>query len=292
MVKRTDVDETADLDNWLTFPPLDPVQAANLPSLPNPYLTDSALAAVRAVLEENPLFKDSVEQVMSGLEETRNWYVNHEKAFREVNARINLWVTQLPEKTRHALTMMADDGWFVDDEMPVSFTFHYQKLVDMGQRDEAEKFAAGYFAGRINGVFEDLCARVPKRKAIFEAALAAFRRREHLLAIPVLFSQVDGVCHDIFGGSFFQPGGRKKIARRMSSEAAEVAGDFLAAHLVPFNHPLPVLLSEGDRQEGFFKLNRHQVLHGETVDYGTEENTLRAISLLNHVVQRCCDKPS
>ena len=30
------------------------------------------------------------------------------------------------------------------------------------------------------------------------------------------------------------------------------------------------------------ELNRHQVLHGEVVDYGTEENSLKAISLLNY----------
>jgi hypothetical protein len=187
---------------------------------------------------------------------------------------------------------MAEDGWFTDDDMPMSFQFQYQKLVDRGQLEEAGKKAVAHFSDRVDDILKDLCDRVPSRAAVLQAAFGAVKRGEHLLAIPVLFSQVDGVCHDVFGGSFFQPRGRKEVARILGSEADGAAGDLLHAYLVPFNHLLPILMSERDRHEGFSKLNRHQVLHGETVDYGTEENTLRAISLLNHVVQWCYDEPS
>lgn len=48
-------------------------------------------------------------------------------------------------------------------------------------------------------------------------------------------------------------------------------------------HPLICPLPEcGANFDG---LNRHQVLHRESVDYGTEINSLKAISLLNYVFQ-------
>ena len=44
-------------------------------------------------------------------------------------------------------------------------------------------------------------------------------------------------------------------------------------------------MSRGKRAQqpdGFSELNRHQVLHGEVTEYGTEQNSLKAISLLNY----------
>ena len=44
----------------------------------------------------------------------------------------------------------------------------------------------------------------------------------------------------------------------------------------------PLIMTRGARPDGFAGLNRHQVLHGEVTDYGTEENSLKAIALLNY----------
>ena len=44
----------------------------------------------------------------------------------------------------------------------------------------------------------------------------------------------------------------------------------------------PLIMARNERPGDFTELNRHQVLHGEVVDYGTEENSLKAISLLNY----------
>ena len=43
----------------------------------------------------------------------------------------------------------------------------------------------------------------------------------------------------------------------------------------------PRWASEKERDSSFDALNRHQVLHGEAVDYAKEENSLKAISLLD-----------
>ena len=67
--------------------------------------------------------------------------------------------------------------------------------------------------------------------------------------------------------------------------ASQILG-YTANYLHPLEITLPLWMSEGDRAKGggpFAKLNRHQVLHGESVDYGTEENSLKAISLLNYL---------
>ncbi|XQL33700.1 hypothetical protein ACOIY0_30870, partial [Burkholderia contaminans] len=68
--------------------------------------------------------------------------------------------------------------------------------------------------------------------------------------------------------------------------ATELAGTELArAFLAPLESGMTVALSEKARPQGFSGLNRHMVLHGESTDYGTKENGLRAISLLNYISQ-------
>ena len=46
---------------------------------------------------------------------------------------------------------------------------------------------------------------------------------------------------------------------------------------------LPLWASEYRRGDDFCGLNRHMVLHGESIDYGTKKNSLKTISLINYV---------
>ena len=57
----------------------------------------------------------------------------------------------------------------------------------------------------------------------------------------------------------------------------------LAAFLSPLASTLPINASKKQRESDFNQLNRHQVLHGESVGYGTKINSLKAISLINYV---------
>ena len=42
-------------------------------------------------------------------------------------------------------------------------------------------------------------------------------------------------------------------------------------------------IQAGERESLMNVLNRHEVLHGESVDYGTEINSLKAMSLLYYI---------
>lgn len=50
---------------------------------------------------------------------------------------------------------------------------------------------------------------------------------------------------------------------------------------------MPVSYSQGKRKRNanFSELNRHMVMHGDSVDYGTKKNSLKAISLLYYVAK-------
>ncbi|RDD80115.1 hypothetical protein DVJ77_18395 [Dyella tabacisoli] len=75
----------------------------------------------------------------------------------------------------------------------------------------------------------------------------------------------------------------EKVIAQLTATSNSIAKAFLA----PFEEEMLVAVSQKSRPQGFVGLNRHTVLHGESVDYGTKENGLRAISLLNYVSQSC-----
>jgi hypothetical protein len=61
------------------------------------------------------------------------------------------------------------------------------------------------------------------------------------------------------------------------------ADAFKAALLSPLSKTLPIGASQGERSPDTELLNRHAVLHGESLNYGTRTNSLKAVSLINYV---------
>ena len=116
---------------------------------------------------------------------------------------------------------------------------------------------------------------------MISAARRAHEAREYVLSVPVLLVQADGLCYDTIGVQLF----KRKNVEPATAEYARSAGlgVFHAAVLAPLAESLPISAPKHERGDGFDQLNRHEVLHGESVDYDTEVNSLRAWSLLNYV---------
>lgn len=97
----------------------------------------------------------------------------------------------------------------------------------------------------------------------------------------MLLAQADGICKEMLNEYLFL---KHKKKPRTAIYVEQVASNtFRAAILSPLAQTLPIGASEHERDKGFSELNRHMVLHGESLDYGTKTNSLKAISLINYV---------
>ncbi|MDE0134111.1 MAG: hypothetical protein OXM54_04655 [Acidimicrobiaceae bacterium] len=95
----------------------------------------------------------------------------------------------------------------------------------------------------------------------------------------MFFTQIDGFWRDRCGRNLFQGEIQDAIA---AAQGGQAKGGLIEHLLDGLKNPKWKLkLSQKQRPAGFTDLNRHQVLHGEVTDYGTEENSLKAISLLH-----------
>jgi len=189
--------------------------------------------------------------------------------------------SDLPPRTKEALLLLGAHGWYLDLDMPIPSLWELRNALAEGDTTEAENALARYFENRVDDIEKSIINRFPHRKELVSSAFSAHRSGNYALSIPVLFAQTDGICKEVAKQYFFRKyDGRPQTARFVE----EVASDTLrAALLSPLAEDLPIATSELKRSAGWSELNRHMVMHGESLDYGSKVNGLKAISLINYV---------
>jgi hypothetical protein len=200
-------------------------------------------------------------------------------AFEEIRRSFR----ELPPKMQGALMLLAQHGWFWDLNIALPSLWKISKAIVSGEINKAEKTLVEYFEGQVEEIEKTISTRFPRRAHIISAAINAHRRGEYYLSIPVFLAQTDGICKDVVGQYFFM---KKDKKPRTAIYVEQVAADTLrAALLSPLAASTPIAASEYERDECFNLLNRHMVLHGDSLDYGTKVNSLKTISLINYVSQ-------
>lgn len=188
---------------------------------------------------------------------------------------------ELPNHIQEALLLLGENGWYLDLEMSLPTLWHLKKILDEGNLLKAENMLVEYFENRLSKIEKSILKKFPRRKHLLKAAFNAHRREEYCLSIPLFLAQTDGICKEAVGQCLFMKSNRKP---QTAIYVDQIANDtFMAALLSPLAKTLPINASENERPRRFNGLNRHMVLHGESLDYGSKVNSLKAISLVNYV---------
>ena len=185
------------------------------------------------------------------------------------------------ERLRTALITLGQHGWYISMNMPSSApTKIAEKLLTDGV-DDVNRLMCDYYEKNWEELKKDILEMCPSRSFLIDRAFAAHQRGEYELSIPVFLAQSDGICKELAGYELF----KKKGGIPATSEFVDqlTSDSIMMAFLEPFRSPMPVSASEKERQGMQVPFNRHQILHGEVVDYGTRVNSCRAISLLAYV---------
>jgi len=188
----------------------------------------------------------------------------------------------LPPRAKRAVLLLAEQGWYLDPYEPLAKSlWRFEPALYSGDVGAVERSLSRHFTKRLADIEEALCSRFPPRSRIIALAFGAHRRREYELSIPVLLAQADGICKEVAGGYYFI---RKNHRPETAPYVQEIADDtLLGAVLSPLAEILPIAASRRNQPTASGGLNRHMILHGDSVDYGTRVNSLKAVSLINYV---------
>lgn len=212
-------------------------------------------------------------------------------ALAPVLAQIGAALREMPPRLEAAVGAMARHGWYVDGDQGLDELETLRTLIDAGDTGRVDELLMAHFEGRLDAIEDALVKELPRREKILRRAIAAHRRGDYELSIPVLLIQADGACVDLTDHHFFQKSRGSQVPE-VAAHIAATQGPGDALFLGPISLELPINASEKGRERiavergwtTWKELNRHQVLHGESVDYGTRLNSLKAISLLNYLV--------
>jgi len=180
-----------------------------------------------------------------------------------------------PALVEDMLFPMVSLGWYPDIEMPFS---NLSAVVDLFKTDSAsaEREYAAFLSTELTTVRERLTLAAPTRARVLKEGFEAHAQKLFFASTPVFLAQAEGLVREQLGAALYS---RKRLRQRVTELEAENWG-LSEVLMLPLLEPTDINKTEGERLKGFSGLNRHAVLHGVDTTYGTEWNSLKAISHL------------
>jgi len=225
------------------------------------------IAAIRSTLAN---FAPTAEAVRQNLERARPMLI-----------AISAAIERLPEQQAAALRILASNGWYLDpDGMTAHDIFGWAADFQAGKIEETHCALCAHFQSRLTDIEAALSEQFPRRAKFFRSACDAHRRGDYIASVAIWLIQSDGLCFDRTGEQLFgKNNGKMRIAGQLKNGKSPLTVSALTALI----EPTPISAGRSDRQTLVNYLNRREVLHGESLDYGNELNGCRAISLVTYV---------
>lgn len=177
--------------------------------------------------------------------------------------------------------MLAREGWYPGGNLPLGILSEAATLLSNGDED-GNRMLATYFRAELGSLGEKLRASHPERAEAIGQTIQAHSLGYYWLSVPGFLILAEAIARDHRLPSPYGKVGTEKGIKDalLSRDDLQAAIAFMAPLLVS----VPIDWSPSQRKRyGSPVLNRHLILHGESNDYGTEMNSLRALSHLVYV---------
>ena len=143
--------------------------------------------------------------------------------------------------------------------------------------NKANKFLIDYFKKEIESIKSKLTNDYPERKTICLEGFKAHKKKMFYASTILFLSQADGITNSqIFMGSKFREFKKKNKEHSL-------------VNIFDNENPLTVYYRKESHNSNYNSgLNRHGTVHGLSLDFGTELNSYKAISLLSFISNPRC----
>ena len=204
-----------------------------------------------------------------------------QKKIESVKLRLVERLEELGKRRQECLKTLIANGWFLGPNTPMEQLQHFTDSLGANPGCEKDTISS-YFRERLDSIECELSKAYPSRSQILRDAFDVHEAGKYTLSVPVFLSQADGIWRDQFSKNFFQIRKRKSTLQDCNNypQLEYVATMLTLLEPKKEGENNSLWATESERDSSFNALNRHQVLHGECVNYATEQNSLKAISLL------------
>lgn len=200
----------------------------------------------------------------------------------------------MPARSREAMIRASHQGWFFNWQNSFHDVWELIDSLQNADNEEVDKILHTHFTKDMDWYAGELTKAFPHRANAIGAAINAHKNHNpegYYLSTPVFIAQADGVLSEVTGIPSATDKSRNREERKGSVWAQDQIGDDQETKDLLYQllnlHTMDFLKSKRTRDQEssdsgkvFDALNRHQVMHGEVSDYGTETNSLKAFSFL------------
>lgn len=257
---------------------LEPYRAIQKITEPMRLMQQNLQKAMTPILELQKTF-EHIRKIYASIPKFENPLLEQLEAFQKLGERLKSYA----ENTPRYLLLIAQNGWFIELDCELNFPSEVVTEIQNKNIDGANDLMINYYSENLDRIFEELKQRHSDRTEILNQILFSYRNENYLVMIPSVLTQVDGICFDFTKKKFFIKEKDNKYLPEISSELEKSAGNFLSIYLSPLQNKTPIMVQEKDIYKFPCRLNRNEILHGVSIDYGSKINSLKVISLLKYI---------
>ena len=118
---------------------------------------------------------------------------------RELSEKINENLKLLPA----AFLVLGDYGWYLNLDFELGLAVQLLQMLRDGENEDVDNYLMQYFKSALKEIIDGLIIRHPSRKHIFEEMIFCVEYKKFFTAIPIMLSQVDGICSDMINVKYF-----------------------------------------------------------------------------------------
>jgi hypothetical protein len=237
----------------------------------------SKALANKLVLSED--FQAMAKAILSATEDFRK-YISENKELFENLAKLAENVKDFPERQKANLSEAACNGWYVNWHTPTIFLGNSTKQ----GKASLDAYMKSHLEKDWEGITSEIIKAVPERKEILMCAFKLHKESNYIASIPLFLAQADGICAEFMGAFLFTEKEKRESAIKKINPAEE---DFtsILLHVLGVQTQFGAGISKSSKNRKQLAPNRSGILHGSSkhLDYGTEINSLKSLSLLAFV---------
>jgi len=198
-------------------------------------------------------------------------------------------IDDLYDKIPKALLQLSEINWFIDKNISLR---KLKKIVNQtieGEIKTVDNFLTQYYKEHMYNIIDELKKKHSYRSKILSEIKILINQKNYYSAVILILSQVDGISYDLTKNEkFFLKDKKLKAKGIIRPEIAKKILENIthwssSAFLSPIKESIPIGQNEKYYKKNINTFNRHEIMHGVDVKYGTEKNVLKALSLLKYL---------
>lgn len=189
-------------------------------------------------------------------------------------------MARIEENTRIKVSTLAEKGWYCDLGKTEWDFFEFLSEIITDDDAISETNIINYYKENLDQIKTNLITLYPHRAKFIEKGFQSHQNSDFISSIPIFLMFIDGISFEKIEFSLFAS---KK--ERLQIKTKYVSGldidEIQKATLLAITEYWAINGREDKKHDS--EINRHRILHGKSLDYDTEINSLKMISFANYV---------